>query len=142
VTEETSGKVILAVDDMLVNLTAVRSILQNEFDVRPAKSAKMALVMLNTIKADLILLDVEMPEMSGFELLDQIRNNPEYAAYKDIPVIFVTSHETPEFTAQAVSGGAQGYVVKPIVPAVLTEKIKSVFKAAKGENSERPGGHL
>jgi PleD family two-component response regulator len=126
-------KIILAVDDMPVNLTAIRIVLYNDFDIRLAKSAGTALAMLNTIKVDLILADIEMPEMSGFELVDQVRNNPEQ---KDIPVIFVTSHETPDIVEQVVSRGA-GYVVKPVVSRVLLEKVKSALEVA--EKNSTPG---
>ncbi|MDR0731376.1 MAG: response regulator, partial [Treponema sp.] len=84
-------QIILAVDDMPVNLAVIRDILQNDFDMRLSKSARGALALLNSVKVDLILLDVEMPEMSGFEFLDKIKNNAEHPELKDIPVIFITS---------------------------------------------------
>jgi putative two-component system response regulator len=133
-TEQAAKKIVLAVDDMPVNLAAIRNILRNDFDIRPAKSAKTALDMLNTIKADLILLDIEMPEMSGFEFLNRIRNNSECPEQKDIPVIFVTSHTADDFINRAEAYGVKDYVVKPLVPAVLLEKINSVFKAGEREN--------
>ncbi|MDR1971075.1 MAG: response regulator [Treponema sp.] len=131
--EQGAKKVVLAVDDMPVNLMAVKNMLCHDFDLRPAKSAKTALAMLAAVKADLILLDIEMPEMSGFEFLDQIRHNPAFSAHKNIPVIFVTSHETPDFTGRAKASGVEGYVVKPIVPAVLLEKINAVLEASERE---------
>jgi CheY-like chemotaxis protein len=129
----TAKKIILAVDDMPVNLAAVRNILGRDYDVRPIKSAKTALLMLKTVKVDLILLDIEMPEMSGFEFLDRIRNNPEHSEQKDIPVIFITSHAAEDTAVRARAGGAQGYVVKPFEPAALLEKIGSLLAA------ENPG---
>jgi putative two-component system response regulator len=134
-TKHGAKKIVLAVDDMPVNLTAIKNILHDDFDVRPAKSVKTALAMLNTIKADLILLDIEMPEMSGFEFLDHIRNDAGHPEQKNIPVIFVTSHETPDFIGRARACGVAGYVAKPIIPSVLLEKINSVFEAAEGEDS-------
>jgi putative two-component system response regulator len=130
---EETKKIILAVDDMPMNLAAVRTILHNDFDIRLAKSAKTALAMLNIIKADLILLDIEMPEMSGFEFLECIRTTAEHLEHRHIPVIFITSHATEDFIAQAASSGAQGYVVKPIVPAELLEKVNAVIEDAKGK---------
>jgi putative two-component system response regulator len=117
-------KIILAIDDMPMNLAALRTILHDNFDIRLAKSAKLALTILNTVKADLILLDIEMPEMSGFEFLECLQNNPEL---RYIPVIFVTSHENPEFTVRASASGAKDYVVKPIVPEILLNKINAVL---------------
>jgi PleD family two-component response regulator len=134
--EQETKKIILAVDDMPPNLTAMRTILSHDFDIRLVKSAGTALVMLNTVKVDLMLVDIEMPEMSGFELVDRMRNNPEHPEQKEIPVIFVTSHETPDMVEQVVSRGA-GYVVKPVVPRVLLEKVISTLEA--GEKNPHPG---
>jgi putative two-component system response regulator len=117
-------KIVLAVDDMAVGLTTVRTILQKEYDVRLAKSASIALDMLQQFTADLILLDIEMPEMSGFEFAGLLRKNPEH---KDIPIIFVTSHANPQFIDQAMLFGAEGYVVKPFVPDALLKRVKSVL---------------
>jgi signal transduction histidine kinase/CheY-like chemotaxis protein len=121
-------KIILALDDMPLNLTAIRTILRDDFDVRLTKSPIAALTMLNTVKVDLMLVDIEMPEMSGFEFVDRLRNNPEDPEQKNIPVIFVTSHETPDVLERIASCGA-GYVVKPVIPRILLEKIKSTLEA-------------
>jgi putative two-component system response regulator len=133
-TGKDTKKIILAVDDMPLNLTAMRTILRDDFDIRLAKSAGTALTMLNTVKADLLLVDIEMPEMSGFEFVDRLRNNAEHPGQKDIPVIFVTSHETPDVIEQVISRGA-GYVVKPIVPQVLLEKVRAALETGEGNNS-------
>ncbi|MDR2135272.1 MAG: response regulator [Treponema sp.] len=122
-------RIILAVDDMPVNLAAIRGILQEDFDMRLSKSAKSALAMLNTVKVDLILLDVEMPEMSGFEFLDAVKNNAERPDLKGIPVIFVTSHAAEDFIARAAAAGAAGYVVKPVNPRLLRDTIESALGA-------------
>jgi signal transduction histidine kinase/CheY-like chemotaxis protein len=127
-------KIILAVDDMPLNLTAIRTILRDDFDIRLAKSPVAALGMLNTVKVDLILADVEMPEMSGFEFVDRLRNNAEQ---KDIPVIFVTSHEAPDVIERVVSYGA-GYVVKPVIPRILLEKVKAAFETGGTDNFALP----
>ncbi|MDR2376680.1 MAG: response regulator [Treponema sp.] len=123
-------QIILAVDDMPVNLATIKGILQNDFDMRLSKSPRSALTMLNTVKVDLILLDVEMPEMSGFEFLDKIKNNTEHPELKDIPVIFITSHATEDFMTRAVSGGAVDYMVKPVTPQLLQNKVRSAIAPA------------
>jgi CheY-like chemotaxis protein len=123
VTEGEGKKIILAVDDMPLNLTAIRTVLRDDFDIRLSKSPIAALDILNTIKADLILVDVEMPEMSGFEFVERLRNHPEH---REIPVIFVTSHEAPDVLERIASCGA-GYVLKPVVPRTLLEKVNAVF---------------
>jgi putative two-component system response regulator len=126
--EQAARKIILAVDDMPVNLAAIRNILCGEYDVRPVKSPKTALRLLNTIRPDLILLDIEMPEMSGFEFYDQVRNDPGHPELKDIPVIFITSHGTGDIMDRALSSGARDCVVKPVDPAALLRKISSLFR--------------
>jgi signal transduction histidine kinase/CheY-like chemotaxis protein len=131
---EEKKKTILAVDDMPLNLTAIRTILGNDFDMRLAKSPVAALTMLNTVKVDLILADIEMPEMSGFEFVERLRDNPEQ---KDIPIIFITSHETPDILERVVSFGA-GYVVKPVIPRILLEKVNSVLED-RGNKNAIPG---
>jgi CheY-like chemotaxis protein len=131
---EEGKKIILAVDDMPLTLAAIRTILQNDFDIRLTKSPKTAFVILNTIQVDLILLDIEMPEMSGFEFLKELRTNPDYAKHKTTPVIFVTSHETEEFVQQVRASGAEGYVSKPIIAQALIDKIGSAIEAAGGKS--------
>jgi DNA-binding response OmpR family regulator len=73
---------------------------------------------------DLILLDIEMPEVSGFEYLKQLQQNPQYST---IPVIFVTSHATREFFVAAINSGAKDFVVKPISADILKEKIRAIL---------------
>jgi signal transduction histidine kinase/CheY-like chemotaxis protein len=123
-------KIILAVDDMPLNLAAIKTILGDNFDVRPVKSPLTALTMLNTVRVDLVLVDIEMPEMSGFEFVERLRNNPDHPEQKDIPVIFVTSHETPDIIGRMASYGA-GCVVKPVIPRILLEKVNGVFEAGE-----------
>jgi putative two-component system response regulator len=134
--EQTTKKIILAVDDMPVNLAAIRNILCNNYDVRPLKSAKTALLLMNTIRPDLILLDVEMPEMSGLEFFDLIRNNSDRPEQKDIPVIFVSSHGIESIAARIKNGGVQDYVIKPVDPVILLKKINSLLNTEKSSDRD------
>lgn len=118
-------KIILAIDDMSMNLRTMNIALEKFFDVRLAKSGGMALSVLRTTKIDLILLDIEMPGMSGFEFMDMIKEVPRV---KDVPVIFVTSHAYPELVARATKVGAKDYVTKPFAPEVLVEKVFTALK--------------
>jgi CheY-like chemotaxis protein len=115
--------VILAVDDMPLNLTAIKTILQHDYDIRLAKSPVAALTMLETVRVDLALVDVEMPEMSGFEFVERLRNS---GGQGGLPIIFVTSHETPDIVGRIASSGA-GYVVKPVIPGALLEKVRAAL---------------
>ncbi|MDR2768507.1 MAG: response regulator [Treponema sp.] len=121
-------KVILVIDDIIPSLNVIRKILEDDFEVCLAKSIDTASMMLKTNKVDLILLDIEMPEMSGIDYLKQLRQTPRYSG---IPVIFVTSYATKKFLLQAVSSGAKDFVVKPVFPNILKEKIRGVLEPVK-----------
>ncbi|MDR0498066.1 MAG: response regulator [Treponema sp.] len=126
-----SKRIILAVDDMPENLTLIRSMLEEHFDVRLAKSGNMALNLLDNTQVDLILLDIEMPGMTGFEFLKNYHiQKPEN---KRTPVIFVTSLASTDMIAKAVSGGGKDYIVKPIKPEVLLKKIDALIGVPIGE---------
>jgi putative two-component system response regulator len=116
---ENAKKLVLAVDDMSMNLRTIKVILDNYFDVRLAKSGELALSILARIQVDLILLDIEMPGMTGFEALELIKGT---SGAKDVPVIFVTSHVSKEFIAKALTLGARDYIMKPFDPGVLVRK--------------------
>ena len=118
-------KIVLAVDDMPENLTIMRSMLTDYFDVRLAKSSKMALSLLDELKVDLILLDIEMPGMSGFEFLKRLVDRK--SINKNTPVIFVTSHADKKLFAEAVNAGAKAYLLKPITSEALYKKIDAVI---------------
>ncbi|MDR1176169.1 MAG: response regulator [Treponema sp.] len=117
-------KAILAVDDIIPSLKAMGKMLENDFDVYLAKSAEMASRILKINRVDLILLDIEMPEVSGFEYMEQLRQTPDY---RDIPVIFVSSYATEKFFTRAISCGAKDFVVKPVSRDILIEKINAAL---------------
>ena len=118
-------KTVLVVDDMAENLTLMRSLLQDYFDVRLAKSGKMALSLLETVRVDLILLDIKMPSMSGFELirLMKLYDTPN----KKTPIIFVTSQADKDYIYDAVSAGVRDYILKPVQADALYKKIDAVI---------------
>ncbi|MDR1978478.1 MAG: response regulator [Synergistaceae bacterium] len=118
--EDGSKKIILAVDDEPTNLTRINHILKQYFDVRVCAAGRHALFMLTQFKPDLILLDIEMPGMTGFEFMEEFQ--ARFPGW-DIPVIFVTAHKTPGDIALASQAGAVGYVGKPFVPQTLLSKV-------------------
>lgn len=117
-------KIILAIDDVSLSLTVIKGILSRNFDVRVAKSGELALYILGSVKVDLILLDIEMPGMSGFDFLEIIKELPDA---EEIPVIIVTSHATPGLIVRASMAGARDYVVKPVKAQALKEKVYKVL---------------
>ena len=112
---------VLAVDDTPEVLQCIDTILQDNFDVRLAVNADSAQEVLKTTPVDLILLDVEMPGMSGLALLEKLQKNE---AYKKIPVVFITSNMDDKIVKTAIKKGAKGYIVKPFNSEVLLESVK------------------
>jgi CheY-like chemotaxis protein len=114
-----------------MNLRTIKVNLDKFFDVRLARSGELALSVLKSTRVDLILLDIEMPEMSGFELLEFIKKLPEL---KDIPVIFVTAHVSTELITRALKSGAKDYVMKPFEPEVLLRKVFAALNGVSMKN--------
>jgi putative two-component system response regulator len=124
---ENAKKTILVIDDVAENLIAIRTILQDRYELCLSRSGHAGLLALGRTKVDLILLDMEMPGMSGLEFMKEFRKNPIYAP---IPVIFITATATPEVVSHAITSGIEGYVVKPINAELLLKKISAIFDAA------------
>lgn len=102
---------ILIVDDTLANLQLLSTLLKEEgYKVRPANSGVLALQAVAAKKPDLILLDIKMPEMSGYEVCEALKNNPET---KNIPVLFISALNDVADKIQAFNVGALDYINKP-----------------------------
>lgn len=108
--------VILCVDDEPTNLRFLMEILQEDYQVYLAPSGERALVFLESRVPDLILLDVEMPKLNGYDVIKAIKKQPQL---KDIPVIFLTSLEGRDKERQAFDLGAADYIQKPISVGVV-----------------------
>jgi len=104
------SKRILAVDDMPEILSFVNSALKNHYKVVAVPSGKAALNVMKSQKPDLFLLDIDMPEMDGFELLRIIRSTPEYAK---TPVVFLTGNSSRDHVTAAMLEGCNDFIVKP-----------------------------
>jgi CheY-like chemotaxis protein len=117
-------KVVLAIDDNAMQLKAFHKILARHYDVRLVKSAPDALGLLKEINVDLILLDIEMPSVSGFEFLHDIRKTPKYM---HMPVIIVTGHSEPDFLESAHNSSAVDVLIKPVSSQTLIETIEKAF---------------
>jgi putative two-component system response regulator len=122
-------KMILAVDDAQANLQVIQAALGGDYELRLAKSGNMALLILDRVKPDLILLDIEMPGMSGLDFMAALRGKE---ALRDIPVIFVTAHADKDLVEDAAKRGARGYVVKPFEPGALRDKVRQALEGEGG----------
>lgn len=116
-------KCIMVVDDDAMNLNVADFILkQDGYETVLASSGKEALDKLEMSKVDLILLDIEMPEMNGLETFKYLMLD-----YIEIPVMFLTASEDPENEMEAVGLGAADYVKKPFMPQDLLCRVGKVF---------------
>ncbi|MCL2759494.1 MAG: response regulator [Treponema sp.] len=115
------GKLIFIVDDNDANLTMAASALDNDYKVLTMPSAEKMFNLLEKKRPDLILLDVEMPEMSGLEAIVKLKENSQYS---DIPVLFLTGWTDDELLSNAKKSGALAVISKPIVQSVLMDYVK------------------
>ena len=110
-TEAGKKIVILAVDDTPENLDVVKGVLGGDFVIKAAINGMIALKIAEKSPPNLILLDIQMPGMDGFEVCEQLKSNPETA---DIPVIFLTAVEQTTDEAKGFELGAADYITKPV----------------------------
>jgi len=115
-------KTIFAVDDSDTNLSIVKKALENHYRIYTMPSAAKMFAFLRKITPDLILLDIEMPDMDGSEALQMLKSDPLYA---DIPVIFLTSFTDDEIEASGFELGVVDFVTKPFSSHVLLNRIKT-----------------
>lgn len=117
-------KSILVVDDSPTELHLLREILtRNGFSVTTASSGEESIEKLKSVKPDLILMDVVMPGMSGFEATRSITRNPLTSS---IPIIICTTKGQETDKAWGLRQGAKDYIVKPVIEKVLLEKIRAL----------------
>jgi putative two-component system response regulator len=114
-------KTVFLVDDDLTNLTVGISALEERYDVLTLSSGELLLKMLGKSIPDLILLDVEMPGMNGYDTIRAIKGNPATAA---VPVIFLTAKSDGGSELEGLSLGAVDYIVKPFSAALLLKRIE------------------
>jgi CheY-like chemotaxis protein len=117
-------KNILVVDDNLSSRELVKFALEPGYAVVEATDGRDAIMQIRQKLPDLILLDVQMPEMDGYETLHEIRANPESAG---VPVIAVTAFAMLEDRQKAFEAGFDGYTAKPINIAALRTQIDSLL---------------
>ncbi len=117
---------ILVVDDAPANLTLISSILKDKYKIKVATSGTKAISIITNAKRkpDLILLDILMPEMDGYEVCTEIKNSE----HSFIPVIFLTSLTKVEDEEKGLKVGAVDYIHKPISPPVLMARVETHLK--------------
>lgn len=119
-------KSILVVDDTPDNILRIAGLLSGLYKVKAATSGEKALKIAQKIPSpDLILLDVMMPEMDGFEVCQHLKSNP---TTEKIPVVFVSGLTNDAEREKGLSLGAVDFISKPIIPSTLQETIKSILE--------------
>ncbi|MCW8854111.1 MAG: response regulator [Gammaproteobacteria bacterium] len=116
---------ILIVDDTPENIDILSGILKFDYDVLAAPSAQVALkIAQSDMQPDIILLDVMMPEMDGFELCEKLKADP---LTQKIPIIFVTANTDKESVSKGIELGAYYYLTKPVNPSTVTAIVRSAL---------------
>lgn len=120
---------LLIVDDESVNLALLTELLRPDYRVRAVKSGARALEAAASLpQPDLLLLDVVMPDMDGYQVLASLRSRPET---RDIPVIFLTALAEADDEERGLHSGAADYITKPIKPAVLQARVRTQLEVKR-----------
>jgi CheY-like chemotaxis protein len=124
-TDQENKPIVLAVDDTPENLDVVKGLLTPTYVVKAAVNGMMALKIAEKQAPDLILLDVRMPQMDGYEVCRRLKANEATAS---IPVIFLTGETDAESESAAREVGAVGFISKPIDPGKLLASIEECLQ--------------
>ena len=120
--QEHNKQKIMLVDDNMANLAMGKAILSDIYDVYALPSAEKLFEFLKRVTPDLILMDIQMPGMNGYEAIVLLKAD---SAYADIPVIFVTGKTSESDEYDGLALGAIDYVTKPFIPALLLKRIEN-----------------
>jgi len=113
---------ILAVDDSPENLDLIKNILEPYYSVKVALSGELGLQIARTQKPDLILLDIMLNGMNGYEICHLLKSDDET---RNIPVIFLTAKRSEADEVKGFKTGGSDYITKPFSPAIMLARIKT-----------------
>jgi len=120
------GRQVLIADDEPITRMLVKILLERDgYSVLEAQTGREALEIAARQRPDLIVMDLNMPQMDGYDAIRQLRQMP---ALSDVPVVVLTSDDGPGVERRVLEIGANDYLVKPFDPAVLSIRIQSVFR--------------
>lgn len=125
-------KSILMIDDVKLNLASARDVLKDEYVLYEAGSAQEGFAILEHTLPDLILLDINMPEMNGYEMICKIK---ESRRLRSIPVIFLTGETETSSEIRGFDLGAVDFITKPFVAPVMKRRIKTQLELSSYEHS-------
>ncbi len=115
-------KTILIIDDMAAILEHARQLLKEEYKVIPCLGAAQAFDVMNKIKPDLILVDINMPDIDGYEFTGRVKGDDNL---KNIPVLMVTAEITADIETKGFEYGADDFVLKPFTQSILLRKLRN-----------------
>jgi putative two-component system response regulator len=120
---------VLVVDDMPDNLRLMSDLLKDVYNVKVSRSGETAIDIVNSyIQPDLILLDIMMPEMDGYEVCSHLKSNPKT---EKIPIIFLSSKNEVSDETKGFELGAVDYITKPISPSIVLSRVKTHLEMKK-----------
>ena len=121
-TDRTGDWTVLVVDDEQLFLEFLSSVVEQEHSVLTANNGAQAIEIARKSNPDLILLDVEMPDLNGFDVLRSLKADPITA---DIPVVFVTATNSSSAEVEGLAIGAVDYITKPLVPVIVSARVNT-----------------
>lgn len=130
-------KKVLVVDDTKSILKMVKFVLGEKYDLYLSNSGQLALDILERKPIDIVLMDVDMPDMDGIETVKRIR---QMERIKDIPVMFFTAMATQETVSACAKLGMVDYIVKPYKPEELLQRLEKFFRKSKYVAPENGNG--
>jgi len=121
------SKTILVVDDSSTTRSLISSQLSEcgDYEIQEAATGFEALKMLPAGKVDLIITDINMPDINGLELISFVRENP---IYRDIPTVIISTEDSAEDRKRGMELGAEEYIVKPFTVGELREAVERVLQ--------------
>ncbi|GAB4508763.1 MAG: hypothetical protein OHK0046_02200 [Anaerolineae bacterium] len=120
---------ILVVDDNEMNRDVlVRRLQRQKFEVEVAEDGEQALAMLAKTPYDLVLLDVQMPKLNGYEVLERIKTDP---LRRDVPVIMITAVDDLDSVVKCIELGADDYMFKPFNPVLLKARVNASLERSR-----------
>ena len=127
-------KKIFLVDDNEANLITYKNILKSRYTVYPVSLASKMFELLKHVKPDLILLDIEMPDMNGYEAAKMLKSND---LHKDIPFIFLSGHFDPVKITEGMDLGACDFYQKPLISSLLLKRLEAFFSLIDYETANQ-----
>lgn len=112
---------VLVVDDQITNIQLLNHMLKEHYDVSMARSGEQAITLCQRLKPDLLLLDIVMPDMDGFEVCRRLKADP---LTRDIPIIFVTGSDSGDDESRALEAGAVDFMTKPLRATSVLARVK------------------